>query len=268
MLIATSIFTIVFAFAAPIALALALRRAGARLGLFAWGAAAFIGSQVVHIPMLLAMTAAFENGVIPRPPPSWIWLNPLILGLAAGICEEPARWLVFRFALRREEDRSPRAALMVGAGHGGVEAMLLVGLAGALSLAMMLIMRSMSTEDLAQLGVDAASAEALVDQVRTFWASGWWTPLLAAWERVSAITFHVALTALVAFGIRRRSAWPLPLAITLHAALDFVAVLGTEQHWNTTLLELVLFAMVVPFAAIVLALTWRDQTASSGGASS
>src|SRR5690349_4259529 len=100
MLLAISIFSVLFGIAAPIALAWALRRRlGTRVALFGWGALAFIASQIVHFPILIGLTAAFRAGVLPQPPASWIWFNPLLLGMLAGLCEEPARWLFFKLVL-------------------------------------------------------------------------------------------------------------------------------------------------------------------------
>ena len=58
---------------------------------------AFVLSQVVHIPLNLGAAQLFSTGLLPAPAPAVkAWLLPLALGLSAGICEEPARWLLFR----------------------------------------------------------------------------------------------------------------------------------------------------------------------------
>src|SRR5436305_3035347 len=98
------------------------RQLHVRWGLFWVGAVTFIASQVVHIPFNALLG---RLRLIPSTQPTAGW--PLIelavvAGLSAGLCEELARFLVLRFWLKR--DRSWRSALMFGAGHGGVEAVI------------------------------------------------------------------------------------------------------------------------------------------------
>ena len=55
-----------------------------------------------------------------------IWLYAFYAGLMAGVFEECGRWLAFKLSLRWS--RGPGDALMYGAGHGGIEAILLAGM--------------------------------------------------------------------------------------------------------------------------------------------
>src|SRR5215216_2466746 len=65
------------------------------------GALTFIVSQVLHIPVLYALTALFKNGILPSIPQAWTLLfNAVLLGLLAGIFEETARWVLYKFILK------------------------------------------------------------------------------------------------------------------------------------------------------------------------
>ncbi|MCZ7684336.1 MAG: YhfC family intramembrane metalloprotease [Sandaracinaceae bacterium] len=265
-LIATTALAALLNLGMPVALALVLkRRLGTRWWLFVLGALSFVASQVVHMPLLYGATAAFRSGSLPQPPDTWWWFSPVFLGLAAGACEEPARWLAFRVVLRREEDRGREAALMVGAGHGGVES-IFIGLLVPLTLVNMIVMRGLSGPEVAALSfgsLDAAAAEQTAAQVAEFWAAPFWTPLLSAFERAMTIPFHVAMSALVAYGVRaRKTLWALPLAIGLHALVDAFAVYAAPR-WSAVTVELALFAIVAPVAAAALVLTWRAQRAAA-----
>ena len=55
-----------------------------------------------------------------------LWLYALYAGLMAGAFEECGRWLALKLTLRWS--RGPEDALMYGAGHGGIEAVLLAGM--------------------------------------------------------------------------------------------------------------------------------------------
>ena len=123
------------------------RRYSVGWGVFGAGALTFIGSQVLHLPFNWAI------GLIGGGRGVALWPLPLVAvvaGLSAGVFEEGARWIVLTFFLKRA--RGWRAALQFGAGHGGVEA-ILVGLVVLLSLAAMLALRSL---DPASLGLPAA----------------------------------------------------------------------------------------------------------------
>ena len=56
-----------------------------------------------------------------------IWLYALYGGLMAGLFEETGRYLAFSFALKKYRAKNVNA-LMYGAGHGGFEAIVIVGL--------------------------------------------------------------------------------------------------------------------------------------------
>ena len=92
--------------------------------LFVVGTLTFLGSQAVHLP-LNSWLADF--GLLPESPQldgAPLWRTALILGLSAGLCEELARaigYAVVKWA-RRFED-----GVMLGLGHGGIEAMIFGG---------------------------------------------------------------------------------------------------------------------------------------------
>src|SRR5688572_30652271 len=92
------------------------RRLGVRWSLFGIGAVTFIASQVVHLPLNAGLTALFANQILPNPPLVWkLPFNAIVLGLTAGLCEEIARYVVYRRWIKSA--RTWREALMFGAGH-------------------------------------------------------------------------------------------------------------------------------------------------------
>src|SRR3989304_2351368 len=94
---------------------------------FLIGMATFLASQVIHIPVNAALIPPLASrlGVAGASEGLPLAGLALMLGLSAGFFEEGARYLVYRTWLRKE--RSWREALLFGAGHGGLES-LLVGL--------------------------------------------------------------------------------------------------------------------------------------------
>ena len=238
-------------FCAPVALGLALRkRHGTSWGLFGIGAVTFVASQVVHLPLNVGLTLLFRQGWMPKPPEAWaLSFNAVVLGLTAGLCEEAARYLVYRFWVK--DARSWRQALTFGAGHGGVESVI-TGVMVVVSLMTMIALRDM---DVSALGLSPEQDAALVKQIAEFWRTPWYLPLLAAAERLMAILLHLALAALVlqVFGTRRL--WPLWVAIAWHAAVNAIAVY-VNLTWGAVASEGTLALLSIGSMAI-LWVTWR-----------
>lgn len=208
-------------FAIPVAAAAAFqRRSGVRWPLFGWGAAAFVGSQAVRLPLLFGLTALFRSGILPHVPEDLAMpFNVVVLSLSAGIFEEGARYIVYRRFIPAA--RAWKEGVAFGLGHGGVEAILLGVLAG-LVVVQMFALRSV---DLATLPLQADQLAALQQQVEGFWTAPWYLALLGAVERVFAICLHVSLALLVLQAFTRRNRAWLFAAMGWHALVNAVGVL-------------------------------------------
>lgn len=221
----------------PLVLATVLaRRRQADWGLFGIGAATFAGSQVLHIPFNMVVERA---GVLPEDLSvlSNLLLVSLFLGLSAGFFEEGARALAYRFWAR--DARDWRAGLMLGAGHGGIEAMIL-GLLALVNTVALFGLHEGYFNTLVppeQMPLVQAQAQALLD-------ANWIDALLAPAERVFALTAHLSLSLLVLQSFRRGQGRWLGAAIAWHALLDAVAVFATVR-WNVYVAEgaVALFAL-------------------------
>ncbi len=206
--------------ALPIAVGVFLARRF-KLGweLWAIGAATFIASQVVHIPLNIGLTALFANKTLPAPPEAWRpFFNPVVLGLSAGLCEETARYLVYRFWIK--DARTWREGVVFGAGHGGIEAIIVGGLA-AFSTLQLFALRGM---DLTTLGLPPEQLSIVQQQVAEAWSAPWYATILGAVERALTIPFHIAMSVIVLQAIKRRNVLWLGLAIFLHTAGNAAAV--------------------------------------------
>lgn len=204
--------------AAPVLLGLMLkRRTGVGWRIFLFGGLTFVASQVVHLPLNYALgLLTGQWGVALWP------LLPMALaaGLSAGICEQAARWVALRFALPRV--RGWNRALQFGAGHGGIEAIILGALALS-SVAQIVILHTSGAEALGLSGEDATQAQQVL---RAFWATPLYAPLLAGLERVFTIMFHIAMTVLVMRAIVHRQPSYLLAAVAAHTATDTWVVWG------------------------------------------
>jgi ABC-2 type transport system permease protein len=147
------------------------------------------------------------------------------MGLTAGLCEESAR--AIGYALLRRF-RGFGDGLMLGLGHGGIEAMVLGGVLTASTLSSLAALQG---ADLNALNLSPEQLALLTRQMQVFSIS----PLYAAspfLERLTAMLLHVALSMLVWQAFNRRNAGYFLLAVGYHAGVDAAAVyLG--QHTDS-----------------------------------
>jgi len=244
--------------ALPVTLALLLRRhAGVTWGLILAGALAFVGSQVVHLPLnwILGLLGG-GRGVALWPLP---WMA-VVAGLSAGVCEEIARYLVLRVWRRR--DRSWVQGVAFGVGHGGVEAIFMGGLV-LITLANMLILRQVGPEVLGLSGDVLEQAQAQVD---AYWSMAWYLPLLGGLERAFAMAIQIALSLMVLQAFVRDNWLWLMTAILAHALVDGVVAFLGGVGWSPLALEGVVLLFALVGVALILALRpaadWRAANAS------
>ncbi len=247
----------VFAFAAPILLLLYYKRKGAQVLSF------FVGCGVFVLFALILESLAHNLVLKGLPVGERIRGNTLLYalygGLMAGLFEETGRFVVFRTVLRKRLDNDWNA-LMYGAGHGGMEAILLLGLSYASNL-IMSVMINAGLADKLMTGLTGAMADQVQAVLHTLTTTPAWTYLLAMAERVVAIATHICLSVLVWFAAKKSGKrWLYPLAILLHAALDGVTVI-LAAHVSTCAVEGCLIVAALLMVVITRAV-WKKNAVS------
>lgn len=209
----------IFAAALPIVLAvLFYKKAQGRWRFF------FVGCVVFPLFVLVleqAVHALVLGGALGETIQQSVWLYALYGGLMAGLFEECGRLAAFWLCRRWQ----PRAgdALMYGAGHGGIEAILLVGLAMLSNLLISLAVNS-GGGTLAALVVslpeDTLALLAATPAGMYFWSG---------FERLCAVGLHVALSVLVYAAVCHQERRWFFAAVLLHALVDAAAVLCSSS---------------------------------------
>ena len=152
------------------------------------------------------------------------WAYTLIGCLLAGVFEEVGRYLAFRFLLKRYTNR--RDAVTYGIGHGGIEAILVLGLTAINNIA------------IAQL-VNSGSIETITNGLTG-----------VQLDQVQAMTLHMSLSVVVFRAVRQRKAGYLGLAVALHALFDVPAALFQCGVLHSTwLVEALLLVLCLGCAA-------------------
>jgi uncharacterized membrane protein YhfC len=234
MLAAMYVVAILVEIGLPLGLALIfLRRYRLGWGLVGVGVLTFIGSQVVHLPLLYGLSYLFQVGILP-PPPTWLrpYFNPILLGLLAGLCEETARWVGYR--LVKQKGNSWGGALTMGIGHGGIESTIV----GVLVLVNFVLVLIAGPNGLPQLGI----SKSVID---SFWSTTWYMPLAGGVERITAVTCHLFMSVLVWQAVSKRNAWWYVGAVFFHAALDGVVTYFSQIGWSAWGIEAIAFGFMI-----------------------
>lgn len=194
------------------------------------GGAIFILSQVFHIPFNVGLTILFRRRILSVPPTAWLTLfNAVILGLSAGLFEEFARYVVFRWWTK--DARSWRKGLLLGAGHGGMEA-LIIGLLVLYTFIRMIALRGVDLSTIV-LPNQLITAQ---EQITAYWSATWYQSLLPAVERLFTLVCQVSLAVIVLQAFTRRQIRWLWLAVLWHACLDASAVYSVSL-WGIYITE-------------------------------
>ena len=239
-----------FMIALPLIIATFLeRRWRTDWGLFGIGAATFVLTQVFHIPFNMALA---NWGILPSGVGEGgsLILTAIILGLSAGVFEEVGRYFSYRYWAK--DARTWAKGMMLGAGHGGIEAILL----GFLALINILFFFAFRADRLL-VAVPAEQMPLLQGQLDLLFSVNWYDTLLGALERLSAMAAHLALSVLVLqVFLRGQRRW-LIFAILYHALFDAVAVYASVR-WSIYVAEGLVFFLALIGLAIIRAFYQPD----------
>ena len=244
-------FTIMIAL--PFGLAILLfRKFSVRWGLFGIGVATFVLSQVFHIPFnRWVLGPLVERLGLDLSIEGWPLLALSIMyGASAGLFEEITRYLGYRLWIKN--DRDWKSALMYGAGHGGIESILL----GVLVLVAFFQIMALRGVDLNTV-FNADQVGLAQAQIDAYWAAPWYQAILGAVERMAAIPIHLSASVLVLQVFRRKSMTWLFLAVGWHTLVDAVAVYALPT-WGMYITEALVGLLGLVSIGIILALRSDD----------
>lgn len=202
----------------PLAVLVFRRRTGAPWAALGIGALTFFVSQVVlRLPWQVGLGVWLKDDFAKSPALLLGWV--VLSCLTAGLFEETGRYVAFKKLLTKEH--SWRSGVMFGLGHGGLEAMLLIGLTLAANTVVYVLLAS---------GVPLPlPPEALAAVEQQFAAVTPGLALMGGLERVSSMCVHVGLSLAVLRAVQTRSPRWYAAAIAFHAASNFAGVEVTRR---------------------------------------
>lgn len=228
-----------------------LKNKTVKLRYFFIGAAAFVVfalilEQILHV----FMQSTIQN--------SSIAVYVLYGALCAGIFEETGRFLAFKLFFKNEND--PRASIMYGLGHGGIESVILLGLT--------MLSYAVTAVTINAIGTDAFFGSlnyeqnmiALI-QLAALAQYDIPTAFLSIVERIFAITLHVSLSVIVFASVKMKGRfWLYPAAVAIHAIFDVPAALYQRDAMSIVLCE-ILLALGTVVAVIIAAKVYKAMKA-------
>lgn len=216
-----SLFCILVSFGVPLAaLIMAVKKKDCYVKPFFIGALTFFVSQILLRMPILQLWLANQSWfmVLPIQNP---WLYSLLLGFSASVFEEIGRYLAFRFLLKKNLRWFD--GVVFGAGHGGIEAILLVGI----NYIVMLFLYGGTPGDPSMI-------------------------LFAGLERLSAMASHIGMSMLVLQSVRKRSPIYLVMALLIHGVMDSGIGILQIYGFQTGAIEAFLAAIGIALAAYTI----------------
>ena len=250
-------FTLLISFGLPIGLLLyAMNKLKAKMISFWIGAATFVVyalvlEQLLHIGMINQFGEALTGNIL---------IKAIYGGLAAGIFEEVGRFISMKLFMKRFLNKEN--AFMYGVGHGGIEAMIIVGMTTVSNLISAYMINIGLMEKSLEL-FDSDIKQQTIDQLSLLWTTSPVDFYMAGVERVVAITLHLSLSYIVYRAVKDGKIQLLFLSIALHAFADFITVL-VAGYAPVIVVEIVLIVIVSIIAVFVYKKFSAEQTIALG----
>ena len=153
----------------------------------------------------------------------------LYAGLMAGLFEETGRFVAFHTVMKPFY-KNDHNAWMYGAGHGGFEAMVILGITMLNNLIFTFLINSGNADRILGMALNEEQGAPYVF-------------LLGLVERVAAILLHLSFSVLVWMAVRKKKPRWFVLAIALHTLVDAVTVLMSAAGMHPVMLEGIIILM-------------------------
>ena len=232
--------------------------------LSAWllGAAGFFVTQIlIRLPILTVLQSqswflAFSQ--------NHLFLYAFVLAFTAGLFELAGRFAVAKLM---QKNLTFRRSLAAGLGHGGIEAMVLIGTAYVNNLIYIVMINSGAFDGIlaqtAAMGVDVTQLELIREQLI---GSSPALFLLGGFERILAMVAHTAMSLIVCFGVAHKKVLPcLLICLGIHTFIDLTAGISLlTDRLSQTAIYVIIYLILAAVAAVSLFLIrqlhrrWQD----------
>lgn len=217
--------------------------------LTAWllGAAGFFVTQIlIRLPIFTVLQT--QNWFLTFAQ-NHLFSYAFALAFTAGLFELAGRYAVAKLMQKK---LTFRRSLAAGLGHGGIEAIILIGITYVNNLAYIAMINAGTFDTVlaqaAGMGVDVSQLELIRTQLLTA-SSGLF--LLAGFERILAMTGHVAMSMLVCYGVAHGQTGACVLmCLGIHTLMDLTA--GIALVLPQSLAYPIIYAILIVMAVLSL----------------
>lgn len=217
----------------------------------AWllGAAGFFVAQIlIRLPILNALRSQSWFAVFAQ---NNLFLYTFALAFTAGLFEWAGR---FAAAKLLEKKLTWKRSLAAGLGHGGIEAVLLIGMTYVNNLIYIVMINSGFFDILivqtSGLGVDVSQLELIRTQLVGTAPAMF---LLAGFERVLAMICHTAMSVLVCYGVAHKKVGICTLlCLGIHTLMDLTTGLSLVLPQHVAYLVIYLILAVMAAVSVVI----------------
>lgn len=224
------------------------RRRSVGWRLFTIGCTTFIVSQLGHLPFNYFVLPILNDQIGHLPETSGLIITAAFLGLSAAFFEEGARYIGYRYWAK--DARSWGKGMMLGAGHGGAEAIIL-GILVAINTVLLLAWRN----DRLLTLIPSEQAPLISASLDSFFSVPWYAAILGAVERFFAIILHLSFSLMVMLAFVKKQPLWLAAAVLWHAIVDGIAVFSVAA-WGVYVAEFLIAFMAI--ASLVFILRIRE----------
>ena len=245
------IISLVISFVVPIgALLYMIIKRNAKVSVFFIGCGVFfVFAFILESLFHLAVASATGGAVF-----SNVFITAIYGGLAAAAFEETGRLIAMKFLMKNK--LTSDNAIMYGAGHGGIEAIITVGITEITYISIATMINAGQVDAiLAPLQGDAK--ESMITMISQLCSTPSNIFYLAGIERVFAIASHIALSYFVFMAVKYGEKKCLMLAYGLHFLLDASTVIVNSLVNNAYIVEL--YVLAVTAGIIYNAIHFKNQ---------
>ena len=242
--------TLLICLVLPLAVLLVLARKHKNQGIVsAWllGSAGFFVTQIlIRVPILTALQKSTGFMAFAQ---NHLFSYTFGLAFTAGLFELAGR---FGVAKLMGKNLNYKRSLAAGLGHGGIEAMVLIGMTYVNNLLYVVMINSGTFDAMiaqaAAAGVDASQLELIRTQLVSSPSALF---LLGGFERILAMTAHTAMSMLVCYGVAQKKVLPCILVcLLIHTFIDLTP--GLTMVLPQTTAYLVVYSILTVIAAASL----------------
>lgn len=231
-------------------LIMCLKKAKAKFSSFLIGAGTFVVMVLILESIMHNLVLRGENNPILANK----WLYALYGGLAAAAFEEIGRFFAMKLFIKKE-NKTLQNAITYGVGHGGIEAILLVGLSYISNIATSIMINGGAME--ATMGSIPEEMKATVfNQLSALWTTPAYLFYVAGFERVLAVVLQIMLSIIIFQGVKHHKLRYFLVAFFAHFQVDF----GTVMLGGSPIVaEIYILVSVIIWTVVAFGITGKEK---------